>query len=103
VRRSDFDATGGFDPRFFLYKEEEDLFLRMRRRGRRIVYDPSIRVLHLGSVTGARTQYLQESVRRYQRKHVRSRLRRAVMPAVYQGWVNVEGGLRRRIRERTWR
>jgi GT2 family glycosyltransferase len=103
VRRSDFDAVGGFDPRFFLYKEEEDLFLRMRQRGRRIVYEPSVRVLHLGSVTGARDRYLEESVRRFRHKHVRSRLRRTVLPVAYEGWVRLEGGLRRRVRERTWR
>ena len=31
VARRAFDAVGGFDPGFFLYKEEEDLFLRIRR------------------------------------------------------------------------
>ena len=34
VARRAFDAVGGFDPGFFLYKEEEDLFLRIRRGGR---------------------------------------------------------------------
>ena len=54
IAREDFDAVGGFDPGFFLYKEEEDLFLRIRRRGGRVVYEPSVRVLHVGSVTGVR-------------------------------------------------
>ena len=34
VARRAFDAVGGFDPGFFLYKEEEDLFLRIRRARR---------------------------------------------------------------------
>lgn len=103
VLRSHFDAVGGFDPRFFLYKEDEDLFARIRGHGGRVVYEPSIRVLHIGSVTGARTEYLAESKRRYRQKHVPSRVRRTVLPVAYEGWVRIEGGVRRRLRERTWR
>ena len=40
VARGAFDAVGGFDPGFFLYKEEEDLFLRIRRAGGRVRYLP---------------------------------------------------------------
>ena len=36
-RRAAFDAVGGFDPEFFLFKEEEDLFLRIRERGGRVL------------------------------------------------------------------
>jgi len=42
-------------------------------------------------------------VRRFRHKHVRSRVRRTLLPVAYEGWVRLEGGLRRRIRERTWR
>ena len=92
-----FDAVGGFDPGFFLYKEEEDLFLRIRRRGGRVLYEPSVRVLHVGSVTGVRQEHLDASVRRFRHKHVRSRVRRAVMPAAYEGWVRVSGRMRRLV------
>lgn len=34
VRRSAFEAVGGFDPRIFLYHEDDDLALRLARRGR---------------------------------------------------------------------
>jgi GT2 family glycosyltransferase len=95
IARAHFDAVGGFDPGFFLYKEEEDLCLRIRRRGGRVVYEPSVRVLHVGSVTGVREQHLRESVRRFRHKHVPSRVRRAVLPLAYEGWVRVEGKLRR--------
>jgi N-acetylglucosaminyl-diphospho-decaprenol L-rhamnosyltransferase len=103
VRRSHFDAVGGFDPGFFLYKEDEDLFARIRAGGGRVVYEPSVHVLHVGSVTGGRPQHAEASVRRFRRKHIRSRLQRAVLPTVYEGWVRLEGGVRRRLRERTWR
>jgi len=35
-----------FDPGFFLYKEDIELCLRFRKAGRRIVYQPEIRVFH---------------------------------------------------------
>ena len=95
VEREWFDAVGGFDPGFFLYKEEEDLFRRIRERGARIVYEPSVCVLHRGSVTGARAEHLEASVRRFRRKHVRSGLQRAVMPPLYRELVAWEGRLRR--------
>ena len=43
VARRWFDAVGGFDTGFFLYKEEEDLFLRIRRAGGRVLYLPTVR------------------------------------------------------------
>ena len=43
VARRWFDAVGGFDTGFFLYKEEEDLFLRIRQAGGRVLYMPTVR------------------------------------------------------------
>ncbi len=44
--RSAIDAVGGFDGDFFLYGEDEDLCLRLRRRGYQIGYIPGARVIH---------------------------------------------------------
>src|SRR5258708_2510912 len=40
VRRSDFQAIGGFDESFFLYWEENDLCNRMKMMGKRIIFFP---------------------------------------------------------------
>ena len=72
VTREAFDGVGGFDPEFFLYKEEEDLFLRIRRQGGRVRYLPSVRVSHAGGVTAARDAHLAASVDRFAAKHVRA-------------------------------
>jgi GT2 family glycosyltransferase len=46
VRRSAFEAAGGFDENFFLFFEDIDFCLRLRRGGGRVVYDPAITILH---------------------------------------------------------
>jgi GT2 family glycosyltransferase len=47
---------GGFDPRFFLYYEDEDLCLRIHQAHGQIIVVPQIEVVHLsrGSVRGER-------------------------------------------------
>lgn len=53
VRRSAFERVGGFDPRFFLYFEDIDLCLRLRRYVGPVYYDPRITVRHEGGASAA--------------------------------------------------
>jgi len=46
VRREALDEVGVFDERFFMYSEETDLCLRLRRGGWRIQYFPGVTVVH---------------------------------------------------------
>jgi N-acetylglucosaminyl-diphospho-decaprenol L-rhamnosyltransferase len=46
ARRSALLAVGGFDEAFFLYEEDVDLCLRLRRAGWRIVFTPTAEVVH---------------------------------------------------------
>jgi N-acetylglucosaminyl-diphospho-decaprenol L-rhamnosyltransferase len=98
VARRAFDAVGGFDPAFFLYKEEEDLFLRIRRSGGRVRYLPSVRVRHDGAATASRDAHLPDSAARFADKHIRSRVQRRVMPRVHRA-VAVWGGRFDRLKE----
>ena len=41
VERAAFLALGGFDEQLFLYKEDEDLGLRMRGAGWQVIYEPA--------------------------------------------------------------
>jgi N-acetylglucosaminyl-diphospho-decaprenol L-rhamnosyltransferase len=88
IARRWFDAVGGFDPGFFLYKEEEDLFLRIRRAGGRVRYHPLVRVRHDGGVVAERDEHLAASVARFADKHVR---RPGLMRPVHRA-VTVWGG-----------
>jgi GT2 family glycosyltransferase len=66
VRRSVFEALGGFDPEFFLYAEDVDLSWRVWLAGRRCLYVVGARCLHvtetydLGKLL--RTEVLQQAV-----------------------------------------
>lgn len=51
VRRSVFDALGGFDERFFLYLEDLDFSRRARQAGWRSVYLADVQAFHAGGGT----------------------------------------------------
>jgi GT2 family glycosyltransferase len=87
ISRAAFEAAGGFDERFFLYKEEEDLCLRVRRQGGRVVYEPAVRVTHVGSVVAKRAhEHFRPSIDYYVQKNFPRRWRRRLMYALYVGW-----------------
>jgi GT2 family glycosyltransferase/glycosyltransferase involved in cell wall biosynthesis len=46
VRRSDYDALGGFDEHFFMFFEDVDLGWRLNLLGRRFVYEPASLAYH---------------------------------------------------------
>jgi N-acetylglucosaminyl-diphospho-decaprenol L-rhamnosyltransferase len=49
IRRSAFDAVGGFDERYFMYFEDVDLGYRLSKAGYRSVFVPEARALHTGA------------------------------------------------------
>ncbi len=73
VRRDLFVELGGFDPAFFLYCEEEDLALRVRRSGSRVVHLPEALVAHAGGASSRDRAGLKKefyiSYFRFFRKH----------------------------------
>ena len=73
MRKNLFDEIGGFDEKFFLYKEEEDLCLRIRTRGGHIWYDPAVTALHYGSVVAKKSEHMRKSANYFLEKHFRKR------------------------------
>ena len=57
VRRSTFEAVGGFDERYFMYVEDVDLCWRLREAGWRIGYEPAGRVIHTIGVSSELAPY----------------------------------------------
>jgi GT2 family glycosyltransferase len=46
IRRSDLEAVGLLDERFFMYTEDVDLCVEVRKRGRKVLYVAGAEVLH---------------------------------------------------------
>jgi Predicted glycosyltransferases len=78
VRRSAFDAIGGFDDRYFMYFEDVDLGYRLGRAGWRNVYEPASVVTHIGA---ASTSTVRGEMLRI---HHRSAYR--FLAGKYRGW-----------------
>jgi GT2 family glycosyltransferase len=53
LRTDTLRAVGGFNEAFFLYFEDFDLSLRLRREGR-LVYDPAMRIVHHGGYAASK-------------------------------------------------
>lgn len=59
VRRAAFEAVGGFDERFWMYSEDVDLCLRLRRAGWEIWYQPQSVLLHVHAGSSRRSMTTQ--------------------------------------------
>lgn len=72
MRKNIWVSLGGFDPRFFLYFEDFDLTCRAKKITK-VVYEPSIEVVHLGGHTAkkgsAHIQYFIKSAGQFFGKH----------------------------------
>jgi GT2 family glycosyltransferase len=51
LRRTAFDAVGGFDESFFMYSEETDLCYRMREAGWQTHFTPAAAITHSGAAS----------------------------------------------------
>lgn len=75
VEKNVFDEIGGFDENFFLYKEEEDLCLRLREKGYKVFYNPLVKVLHFGSVVAKKSKFMKNSHKYFIDKHFKNKKR----------------------------
>ncbi len=73
ISKQIFDKLGGFDEKFFLYKEEEDLCLRAMKLGYKIFYNPFIKVFHYGSVVASKDIFFDASDKYFYQKHFENR------------------------------
>lgn len=87
-----WQAVGGFDPGYFLYHEDLDLCLRLRRRGYRLFFEPGMSVVHrLGAATGsahASPVYLEELTATRLRAF-RPLAFRLYLAGLHTGWVTI--------------
>lgn len=101
ARRQALEAAGGFDESFFLYEEDVDLCLRVRRAGGRVLYTPRAEVVHhLGrsmerSPERARLEYHRSHLRFYAKHNSaaeRIALRAWMAGRAIWGWLRAGSG-----------
>ncbi|HEY7120691.1 MAG TPA: glycosyltransferase family 2 protein [Tepidisphaeraceae bacterium] len=73
IRRDVYEATGGFDDRFFMYAEETDLCWRMRQSGK-LLFCPEAQIIHLvgesaKKATSNRLFHINRALLKLFRKH----------------------------------
>ena len=89
ARREALLAAGLLDERFFIYSEETDLCLRIKRAGWRVRHLPSMTILHHGKA-GIRPRMVAQdaySRRQYAHKHFSKPYRSAYLAAVGVGHI----------------
>jgi GT2 family glycosyltransferase len=74
IRRTAFNAVGGFDESFFMYYEEVDLCYRLERAGWKIQYAPGTVIMHVGGAStnrqrAAMLQQLYKSLCHFYQQH----------------------------------
>jgi N-acetylglucosaminyl-diphospho-decaprenol L-rhamnosyltransferase len=73
VRHAALERVGGWDEKFFMYFEDNELCLRLRRAGWKIFYNPHVTITHLGGASlvqnKTRTQFYDASLRYFYAKH----------------------------------
>jgi GT2 family glycosyltransferase len=67
IRRADLEAVGGLDERYFMYNEDVDLCLELKKRGRLTLYIAAAEVLHYRGKSAPKNPELE---RRRQMSHV---------------------------------
>ncbi len=79
IRRSAFDAVGGFDESYFMYAEEADLCWRLRHAGWEVHFAPVADLVHRGGASTAPVrgpmalQKVRSAIRFYRRHYARPR------------------------------
>lgn len=85
ARREAVLSAGLFDERFFLFSEEPDLCLRMKRAGWRVCHLPTMTILHHSGKGGTRPKMTAQDAftrRQYADKHLSRPRRAAYLAAV---------------------
>jgi GT2 family glycosyltransferase len=86
VRREALLSAGLLDERFFIYSEEPDLCLRLKRAGWQTRHLPTMTIIHHAGKAGVRPKMIAQDVytrRQYAHKHLAPAARPAYLGAVF--------------------
>jgi GT2 family glycosyltransferase len=60
TKKSVLEKVGYLDERFFLYGEDLDLCLRIKKAGYKIIYDPCVEIMHFKGISSGLKKHSQE-------------------------------------------
>lgn len=69
IQKNIFIKLNGFDDNIFMYGEELELCMRIRKNAGMIVYNPKIKILHIGQVSSRRHKHMFVSYQYILNKH----------------------------------
>ena len=69
IRAELFKVIDGFDKDYFMFFEEVDLCKRISNKGLKIIYYPTLKIHHIGSVSGKK-DYTKYTIRTYSSKYI---------------------------------
>lgn len=88
IRRSAWDAVGGYEKGYFLYRNDTDLALKLLGAGHEVLFTPDLKVWHDSPIAHAKTaKWLHRSTRNWvwlARRHGR---RGSGLAAILMGWI----------------
>jgi hypothetical protein len=92
ARRKALEAVGGFDEGFFLFEEDADLCLRLRRAGWGVLFTPAAEVRH--ALGRSMAQAPERTRIEYDRSHVRYYRKHngPLLTACLRAWIALAGG-----------
>jgi GT2 family glycosyltransferase len=95
ARREALEAVGLFDEGYFLYEEDCDLCLRLRRAGHLVVFTPAAEVIHRQGKSAEQSE--GRALREYHRSHLRyyTKHNGTLARAVLRGFLMARGVLLR--------
>ncbi len=106
VRREVVGQVGLLDEQFFLYFEDNDWCLRMRKAGWRIFYDPRFEVVHLGGASlpqrDRASQIYYQSLIRFTAKHY-GPLKAGMIRVLLAGYRALRKGFALRLPSSIWK
>ena len=100
INPSAWHTVGGFDERYFLYHEDLDLCLRLRRAGYTLRFEPEMAAVHrLGEATGSRlhSPFYLEHLTASRLRPFRPLAYRLYLAFVHTGYVGVRALYRWRV------
>lgn len=99
MRRTDFEALGGFDEGYFIHVEDLDICRRAEDAGWRVLFAPGPHGVHARSTSAAEpgvvARYKAEGMARYFRKFARTPLERSMARAAGNFLIRITPGARR--------